>query len=69
MSLSLVGHLGFTVAGGVLAGFGLGYGLDLLTGGRAGRVAGLFVGLAGGLWTAGRHLMRVIKERQGDKES
>ncbi|MFH1609536.1 MAG: hypothetical protein ABID40_02780 [Candidatus Bipolaricaulota bacterium] len=66
--MALVGQLGFIVAGGALAGFGLGYGLDLLTGGRAGRVAGIFLGLASGIWAAGRQLMRVIKERQGDED-
>jgi len=67
-SLSLVGQLGFIVAGSALGGLGIGYGIDLLIGGRAGRVAGLFLGLASGLWTAGRKLMRVTKERQGDKD-
>ncbi len=67
-SLALVGQLGFIVAGGVLVGFGLGYGLDVLIGGRSGRVGGLFLGLASGLWAAGRQLMHVIKERQGDKD-
>jgi len=48
-------------------GFGLGYGVDLLTGGRAGRAVGITLGLASGIWSAGHQLMRVIKERQGDK--
>ncbi len=68
-SLALVGQLGFVVAGGALAGFGLGYGLDLLIGGRVGRVAGIFLGLASGIWAAGRQLVRVLKERQGGEES
>ncbi|MBC7220837.1 hypothetical protein H5T55_05145 [Candidatus Bipolaricaulota bacterium] len=56
------------MAGGALGGLGIGYGIDLLTGGRAGRVGGLFLGVASGLWAAGRQLMRVIKERQGDRD-
>jgi hypothetical protein len=66
-SLPLVGQLGFLVAGGAAVGFGLGYGVDLLTGGRAGRAVGITLGLASGIWSAGHQLMRVIKERQGDK--
>lgn len=67
-TLALVGQLGFIVVGGALAGFALGYGLDALVGGRAGRIAGIFLGLASGIWSAGRQLMRVIKEKQGDKD-
>lgn len=66
--LALVGQLGFLVAGGVVVGYGLGYGVDLLAGGRAGRAAGIVLGLASGIWSAGRQLMRVINERQGDKD-
>lgn len=64
--LSLVGQLGFLVAGGALGGFALGYAAEALGGGRTGRVVGLLVGVAGGVWAAGRHLMRVIN--QGDKD-
>jgi len=66
--LALVGQLGFVVAGGAVVGYGLGYGVDLLTGGRAGRAAGIVLGLASGIWSAGRQLMRVINEKQGDKD-
>ena len=66
--LALVGQLGFTVLGGALVGLGVGYGLDALGGGRAGRVAGIVLGLAGGVWSAGQQLKRMIKERQGDKD-
>jgi hypothetical protein len=65
--LALLGQLGFIVAGGALAGLGLGYGLDLLIGGRIGRVSGVFVGLASGIWAAGRQLLRVMNERKEDK--
>ncbi len=64
--LARVGQLGFLVAGGALAGFGLGYAAEALGAGRAGRVVGLVVGVAGGLWAAGRDLIRVIN--QGDKD-
>lgn len=67
-TLALVGQLGFTVAAGAAVGFGLGYGIDLLVASRAGRVVGLFVGLASGIWSAGQQLMRVIEDRQGDKD-
>jgi len=67
-NLALVGHLGFLVAGGAVVGFGAGYGVDLLAGGRAGRTVGIMLGLASGIWAAGRQLMRVIKEQQGDKD-
>lgn len=63
-----MGQLGFIVAGAALGGLGIGYGIDLLTGGRGGRAGGLFLGLASGLWAAGRQLMRVIKKQQGDKD-
>ena len=66
--LALIGQLGFLVAGGAVVGYGLGYGVDLLAGGRAGRAAGIVLGLASGIWSAGRQLMRMIKERQGDKD-
>lgn len=67
-SLALVGQLGFLVVGGAAVGFAAGYGVDLLAGGRAGRVVGLIVGLASGIWSAGRQLMRVIKQHQGDRD-
>lgn len=65
-ALALVGQLGFIVAGGTLAGFGLGFGFDLLVGTRAGRVVGIFLGLGAGLWTAGRELARLTKDKRGD---
>ncbi|HAZ27172.1 TPA: hypothetical protein DCY65_00350 [Candidatus Acetothermia bacterium] len=64
-SLAVLGGLGFVVVGGALAGFGLGYGLDVLMGGRVGRIAGIVLGVASGIWAAGRQLMRVIKDRPG----
>lgn len=66
-TLALVGQLGFLVVGGAAVGFATGYGVDILAGGRAGRMVGLIVGLAGGVWSAGRQLMRVIKKQQGDR--
>jgi len=63
-----VGQLGFTVVGGVLVGYGLGYGMDMLTGGRAARLVGIVLGLASGLWTAGRMLFSVLKNNGGDEE-
>lgn len=63
-----MGQVGFTVVGGAAVGFGLGYALDLLVASRVGRIVGLFVGLASGIWSAGRHLVRVIKDRQGEKD-
>lgn len=67
-TLGLVAEVGFVVVGGALVGLGLGYGVDLLTGGRTGRIAGLLLGLGSGVWAAGHQLMRVIKKRQGDKD-
>lgn len=62
--LARVGQLGLLVAGGALAGFGLGYGVDALGGGRGGRIAGLFLGLAGGILAAGRHVMGDIRNKR-----
>lgn len=68
-SLGLVGHLGFLVVGGALVGLGVGYGVDLLAGGRVGRAVGLVLGLASGIWAAGRQLMHIVKDRQGEEDS
>jgi hypothetical protein len=66
-SLALIGQPGFTVVGGAAVGFGLGYGLDALFSVRVGRVVGLFVGLAAGIWSAGQQLRRIMNERKEDK--
>jgi hypothetical protein len=50
-----------------LAGFGLGYGIDTLAGGRGGRIAGVFVGVASGIWAAARMVMKIVAERKDDE--
>lgn len=60
-----MGELGFLVGGGALAGYGAGYGLDLLLKTRWIRVVGIFVGLGTGFWAAGRELGRFIKSKTG----
>jgi len=64
-----VGQLGFVVAGGLLVGYGIGYGIDVLAGTKAWRIAGIFLGLAGGLWEAGRVLVRISSEGRGDSHT
>lgn len=64
-----MGQLGGTVVGGALAGFGLGYGIDILVGGRGGRIAGVFVGVASGIWAAARMVMKIVAERKGDEDT
>lgn len=41
------------------AGYGIGYGMDVLMKTHSWRIAGLFLGLAGGLWTAARVLKQL----------
>ncbi|MBC7092875.1 hypothetical protein H5T53_02555 [Candidatus Bipolaricaulota bacterium] len=48
------------MAGGALVGYGAGYGIDLLTGGKGGRIGGILVGLAGGIWAAARDVKRFM---------
>ncbi|HIE47492.1 TPA: hypothetical protein EYP84_01200 [Candidatus Bipolaricaulota bacterium] len=65
-----MGQLGFTVAGGMVVGYGLGYGIDLLVGTQGGRIAGLFFGLASGLLAAARTLKRVAwNGKRGDSHT
>ncbi|MCX7750645.1 MAG: AtpZ/AtpI family protein [Candidatus Bipolaricaulota bacterium] len=68
LPLARVGQLGLLVAGGALAGYALGYGLDALAGSRGGRVAGLVLGLGGGLLAAGRQVLRELNHR-GDRSA
>lgn len=56
-ALALVSQLGFTIAGGVLAGVAAGWALDRWAGTRAVfKIAGILVGLAGGALAAYRLL-------------
>ena len=61
----MVGQLGFTVAGGMVVGYGAGYGIDLLAGTQGWRIVGVFFGLAGGLLAAARTLKRVAWNGKG----
>lgn len=63
-----MGQLGFVVVGGVLVGYGLGYGVDLLAGGRVGRLVGIVLGVASGLWSAWRIVTRTLKDHGGDEQ-
>ncbi|HHE47807.1 MAG TPA: hypothetical protein ENL11_02535 [Candidatus Acetothermia bacterium] len=65
-----MGELGFTVTGGMLVGYGIGYGIDAAFGTRSWRTVGLFFGLASGLWAAARTLIRVVSEgKRGDSHT
>ena len=62
-ALALVGQLGFTIAGGVAAGVAAGWALDNWIGTRVGfKIAGMFVGLAGGGLAAYRLLMDFMRD-------
>jgi F0F1-type ATP synthase assembly protein I len=62
-ALALVGQLGFTVAGGVVAGVAAGWALDRWAGTRAVfTIAGILVGLAGGALAAYRLLMGFTRD-------
>jgi len=65
--LALVGQLGFTVAGGIAAGLGGGWALDNWIGTRAVfKIAGLLLGLAGGVIAAYR-LLSAFARDAGDR--
>jgi hypothetical protein len=64
-----VGQLGFTVVGGALVGYGIGYGIELAGGGKGWRLGGALFGLASGLWAAGRTLSRLIPGKRGDTDT
>ncbi|MCD6129072.1 AtpZ/AtpI family protein [Candidatus Bipolaricaulota bacterium] len=65
-----MGELGFTVTGGMLVGYGIGYGIDVLASTRIWRTVGLFFGLASGLWAAARILIRMASEgKRGDSHT
>lgn len=49
------------MGGGALLGYGVGRWWDQGHGGRAGRLVGLLVGLAGGIWAALTLLLREAK--------
>ena len=62
-ALGLVGQLGFTLTGGIAAGLGVGWLLDNWLGTRAVfKVMGIFLGLAGGGFTAYRLLSEFLRE-------
>ena len=62
-ALALVGQLGFTVAAGVAVGTAAGWALDNWLGTRiVFKIAGMFVGLAGGALAAYRLLMDFMRD-------
>lgn len=63
-ALALLGQLGFLVVGGAFLGYGAGWWWDQGHGGRTGRITGLLVGLAGGIWAALKVLLREARKEE-----